>query len=60
MQAIIVMFTQVVLETHDISNRVQQISTLLQNQGYILTCDHTGPGPLINCMIYAVRSTSKS
>ena len=47
------MCMQVALETHDVSDRVQQISLLLEQQGFKVTCDHTGP--LTNCMIYAVR-----
>ena len=49
---------QVVLETHHISDRVQQITVLLQNQGYMSTCDHTGP--LTNCMIYALRDGGRN
>lgn len=43
---------QVLLETHDIDDRLQQICSLLQQQGYRVKCKHTGP--MTNCMVYAI------
>lgn len=52
------MCLQVVLETHDIDSRLQQVCSLLQKQGY--TVSHSYTGLMTNYMVYAVRSGKMS
>lgn len=49
---------QVVLETHDVDNRLQQVSSLLQQQDY--TVAHSYTGLMTNFMVYAVRIGTSS